>query len=64
MPKKFVQEPFRVSIISGTEKVYEDKLGGGIKIFRRRFFCLTVSKKSVGGNPLVFPYFRVSKTFG
>ena len=47
--KNFVQEPFHVSLISGNEKVRVEKLGGGIKIFRRRFFCLTVSKKTVGG---------------
>ena len=38
--------------------------GCGITNFRRKFFCLTVSKNSVGGNPLVFPKVRVSKSFG
>ena len=48
MPKNFVQEPFRVSLISGTEKVCEDKLGGGIKIFRREFFVSHCRKFPLG----------------
>ena len=34
LPKNFVGEPFRVSLVSGTEKVLIRE--GGIKIFRRK----------------------------
>ena len=37
VPKNFVGEPFRVSVIAGTEKVWI-RQAGSIKIFRRRFF--------------------------
>ena len=45
VPKNFVGEPFSVSLISGTEKVWIR--GGSIKIFRRKFF-VSVPKISVG----------------
>ena len=37
VPKDFVGEPLSVSLVSGTEKVWIGE-GGGIKIFRRKFF--------------------------
>ena len=49
VPKKFVQEPFRVSIISGTEKICE-KTGGAIKIFCRKFFVSQCRNFPSGGN--------------
>ena len=54
LPKNFVKEPFRVSLFFGTEKVCEEKLVGGVSKLSVESFCLTVSKISVGGNPLVF----------
>ena len=36
VPKKFVGEPFRVSLISGIEKFYASE--GYVTIFRRNFF--------------------------
>ena len=36
VPKKFVGEPFRVSLISGIEKFYASE--GYVTIFRRKFF--------------------------
>ena len=61
MSKKFVGETFRVSLVSGTEKVHA--LEGYVTTFdfRSKPFCLTVPKISVEENPLVFYYFRVSK---
>ena len=61
MSKNFVAEPFRVSLTSGTEKVYA--LEGYVTTFdfRSKPFCLTVPKISVEENPLVFYYFRVPK---
>ena len=46
MPKISVGESFTVAIIPGIEKVWIRE--GGIKIFRRSFFRLTVPKISVG----------------
>ena len=43
--EKFVVEPFSVSLISGTEKIYASQ--GYLTIFRRKFFCLTVPKHFV-----------------
>ena len=40
MPKNFVGESFSVSLTSGPEKNWI-KEGGCIKIFRRKFFCLS-----------------------
>ena len=48
LPKKFVVEPFSVSINSGTEKVWRRERGGGCQDFPLKTFCLTVSKISVG----------------
>ena len=63
MSKNFVAEPFRVSLTSGTEKVYA--LEGYVTTFdfRSKPFCLTVPKISVEENPLVFYYFRVPKKY-
>ena len=36
VPKKFVGEPFSVSLISGIEKLYASE--GYVTIFRRKFF--------------------------
>ena len=58
--KNFVGEPFRASLVSGTEKVYEQD--GGIKIFRRKLF-VSQCRNYRRGNPLVFHLFRVSKKF-
>ena len=46
VPEKFVVEPFSVSIISSTEKVWRRE--GGCQDFPLKTFCLTVSKISVG----------------
>ena len=48
MPKTSLEESFTVAIISGIEKVWIKGGGGSIKIFRRKFFCLTVPKNFVG----------------
>ena len=45
VPKKFVGEPFSVSLISGIEKVWRR---GGYQDFTSKIFCLTVPKISVG----------------
>ena len=61
MPKKFVGQPFRVSLISGLEKFYASE--GYVTIFVE-FFCLTVPKIYVG-NPsmLCFRIFPEAKMF-
>ena len=46
VPKKFVGEPFSVSLFSGVEKFCASE--GYFTIFRRIFCCLTVPKVSVG----------------
>ena len=38
VPKLSVVEPFSVSLISGSDKIYEEEVGGGIKICRRKLF--------------------------
>ena len=43
--KKFVREPFSVSLISGIEKFYASE--GYVKIFRQKNFCLAVPKHFV-----------------
>ena len=45
-PKNFVGEPFRVSLISGTEIVWIR--GGGYQDFPSKTICVTVPKFSVG----------------
>ena len=35
-----------------------------LQSFPSIIFCLTVLKNSVGGNPLIFQYFQLSKKFG
>ena len=48
MPKEFVREPFRVSLISGMEKSLASE--GYVLIFEllSNFFCLILPKKFVG----------------
>ena len=45
MPKKFVGEPFSVSLISGIEKIYASD---GYVTFPSNFFCLAVPKNLAG----------------
>ena len=47
VPKFSVGEPFRVSLISGTQKVYEQE-GAGYQDLPSKIFCLTVPKNFVG----------------
>ena len=44
VPKKFVREPFSVSLISGIEKFYASE--GYVMIFRRKFFVSQCRKIS------------------
>ena len=44
LPKNFIGEPIRVSLISGTEKVCEQDAGGGIKFFRRKLLSHSAEK--------------------
>ena len=48
VPKEFVREPFRVSLVSGMEKLFASE--GCVMIFDSlsQFFCLTVPKNFVG----------------
>ena len=46
VPKRFVGEPFSVSIFPGIKNFYASK--GYLKIFCRNIFCLTVPKKLIG----------------
>ena len=47
-PKHFVEEPFYAVFqkFSGSEKVFEEEGGGGIKIFFRKFFVSQCQKNS------------------
>ena len=45
VPKKFLGEPFRVSLISAIEEVW---IRGGYRDFLSNVFCLTLPKLSVG----------------
>ena len=55
MPKNFVGEPFRVSLVSGTEKANGSEGFVTTFDFLSKIFCLSVPKSSVGGgNNLVF----------
>ena len=58
VPKKFVSEPFRVSLNSGMEKFFASE--GYVKIFDflSQFFCLTVPKKFVG-EPLCAVFHKI-----
>ena len=47
VPKNFVREPFRVSLISGIEKFYASEIYVTIFDFLSKFFCLTVPKNFV-----------------
>ena len=46
MPKSFIGEPFCAVFqkVSGDEKIFGNEGGGGVKIFCRKFFCLTMPK--------------------
>ena len=48
MPKKFVRESSRVSLISGMEKIFASAVYVTIFDFLSKIFCLTVPKKFVG----------------
>ena len=48
VPKNFVGEPFRVSLISGIEKFHASEGYVTIFDFLSKFFCLTVPKSFVG----------------
>ena len=48
VPKNFVREPFRVSLISGMEKFFASAGYVTIFDFLSNFFCLTVPKNFVG----------------
>ena len=48
MPKEFVREPFRVSLISGMENFFASEGYVTIFDFLSKFFCLTVAKSFVG----------------
>ena len=45
MLKIFLGEPFSLKLISSIEKIYASD--GYVTIFRRKFFCLTLSKHFV-----------------
>ena len=47
MPKNFVEEPFSVSLIAGTEKVWIRGGGGEYQDFPSQNFCLTEPKISL-----------------
>ena len=47
-------ESFSVSLISGIRNIYASEGYVTIFDFLSKFFCLTVPKNLVGGNPLVF----------
>ena len=49
MPKEFVREPFRVSLISGMENLFASEGYVTILDFLSKFFCLAVPKNFVGG---------------
>ena len=48
MPKELVREPFKVSLISGMEKLFASEGYVTIFDFLMKFFCLTVPKRFVG----------------
>ena len=48
MSKNFVGQPFSVSLIAVTEKVWIRKGGGEYQDFPSKIFCLTVPKNFVG----------------
>ena len=62
MPKNFVGQPFRVSLISGIEKFYASE--GYVTIFRQIFFVSQYGK-TLQGNPsvLCFGKFPVANKF-
>ena len=63
MPKIFVGQPFRVSLISVIEKFYASE--GYVTIFCRNFLSHSAEKLRRGGNPsvLCFRKFPVKKKF-
>ena len=61
MPKKFVGQPFRVSLIWGLEKFYASEDYVTISV---EFFCLTVPKINVGNRSMLcFRNFPEAKMF-
>ena len=48
VPKEFVREPFRVSLISDMEKIFASEVNVTIFDFLSKFFCLTVPKNFLG----------------
>ena len=44
VPNNSVGEPFNVSLVAGTEKVWISEWGGRVSNFPSNFFCLTVPK--------------------
>ena len=48
VPKVFVREPFRVSLISGMEKFFASEVNVTIFEFLSKFFCVTLPKRFVG----------------
>ena len=55
-------EPFSLLLLSSIEKVCVR--GGEYQKIPSKVVCLTAPKSSVGVNPLVFHYCRISKKFG
>ena len=64
VPKKFVGEPFRVSLPSGTEKSWESEGEEVSRFSVESSWSHGAEKIRRGNNPLVFHLFRVSKKFG
>ena len=59
VPKNFVGEPFRVSLISGIEKFYASEGYVTILDFLSKFFCLTVPK-IFAGEPFCAVFQKIS----
>ena len=58
VPKEFVREPFRVSLISGMEKFFASEGYVTIFDFLSKFFCLTVPRIFVG-EPLCAVFHKI-----
>ena len=59
------RESFTVELISGTEKIWiEGRGGGGVSSYSVQFFCLTVSKTSVGESLTVALIYGSEKVYG
>ena len=61
MPKNFVEEPFSVSLIAGTENVWIRE--GGVSSFSVEIFCLTVPKTSLGESFTVALFSGIEKVW-